>query len=102
LQGNGQVSVSIEEFSLLIQGQWQILAVDLDGVGKSEYLLLLEREQVDLGDRYYPMAIAFSSEGSLLFSDMNGGRQWIDVLPSNRVGQILTLRNGRYEVWDFR
>lgn len=102
LQGNGQVSVSIEEFSLLVQGQWQILAVDLDGVGKSEYLLLLEREQVDLGDRYYPMAIAFASDGALLFSDMNGGRLWIDVLPSATVGQILTLRNGRYEVWNFR
>jgi hypothetical protein len=102
LQGNGQVSVSIEEFSLLVQGQWQILEVNLDGAGKPEYLLLLEREQVDLGDRYYPMAIAFASDGALLFSDMNGGRLWIDVLPSSIEGQILTLRNGRYEVWNFR
>ncbi|PZO41743.1 MAG: hypothetical protein DCF19_09325 [Pseudanabaena frigida] len=102
LQRNGQVSMSIEDFSVLVQQQWMLLAVDLDGYGKSEYLLLLDRAQVDLGDRHYPLAIAFSSDGSLLFSDMNGGRVWMDVLPSSTEGQILTLRNGRYEMWNFR
>ena len=53
-------------------------------------------------DLSYPLAIAFSSDGSLIFSDMSGGRIWIDVLPSSIDGQILTLRNGRYEVWNFR
>lgn len=102
LQRNGEVSLSIEEFGVLVQQQWTLSSVSLDGVGKPEYLLLLDREKVDLGDRHYPLAIAFSSDGSLLFSDMSGGRVWIDVLPSSIDGQILTLRNGRYEVWNFR
>lgn len=102
LQRNGQVSLTIEEFSVLIQEQWTLSSVNLDGGGKPEYLLLLEREQVDLGDRHYPLAIAFSNTGDLLFSDLNGGRVWIDVLPSSINGQILTLRNGIYEVWNFR
>jgi hypothetical protein len=102
LQRNGEVSLSIEEFGVLVQQQWTLSSVSLDGTGKPEYLLLLDREKVDLGDRHYPLAIAFSSDGSLLFSDMSGGRVWIDVLPSSIDGQILTLRNGRYEVWNFR
>jgi hypothetical protein len=102
LQRNGEVSLSIEEFGVLVQQQWTLSSVRLDGSGKPEYLLLLGREKVDLGDRHYPLAIAFSSDGSLLFSDMIGGRVWIDVLPSSIDGQILTLRNGRYEVWNFR
>jgi hypothetical protein len=102
LQRNGEVSLSIEEFGVLVQQQWTLSSVSLDGSGKPEYLLLLDREKVDLGDRHYPLAIAFSSDGSLLFSDMSGGRIWMDVLPSSIDGQILTLRNGRYEVWNFR
>ncbi|PZV16945.1 MAG: hypothetical protein DCF20_07285 [Pseudanabaena sp.] len=102
LQRNGEVSLSIEEFGVLVQQQWTLSSVSLDGVGKPEYLLLLDRQKVDLGDRHYPLAIAFSSDGSLLFSDMNGSRVWIDVLPSSIGGQILTLRNGSYEVWNFR
>ncbi len=102
LQRNGEVSLSIEDFGVLVQQQWTLTSVSLDGTGKPEYLLLLDREKVDLGDRHYPLAIAFSSDGSLLFSDMSGGRVWIDVLPSSIDGQILTLRNGRYEVWNFR
>ena len=101
-QRNGQVSLSIEDFSVLVQQQWVLSEVNLDGGGKPEYLLLLDREKVDLGDRHYPLAIAFSSDGSLLFSDMSGGRVWMDVLPSSIDGQILALRNGRYEVWNFR
>jgi hypothetical protein len=102
LQRSGQVSMGIEDFSVLVQQQWTLSEVNLDGFGKPEYLLLLERAQVDLGDRHYPLAIAFSSDGSLLFSDMNGGRIWMDVLPSATDGQILTLRNGRYEMLNFR
>ncbi len=102
LQRNGQVSLTLEDFSVLVQQQWTLSSVNLDGSGKPEYLLLLDRTQVDLGDRHYPLAIAFSSDGSLLFSDMNGGRVWLDVLPSSIEGQILTLRNGRYEMWNFR
>jgi len=102
LRRNGQVSMSIEDFSVLVQQQWTLSAVYLDGSSKPEYLLLLDRAQVDLGDRHYPLAIAFSSDGSLLFSDMNGGRIWLDVLPSSIEGQILTLRNGRHEMWNFR
>ncbi|MFO0049537.1 MAG: hypothetical protein ACK54E_13815 [Pseudanabaena sp.] len=102
LQRNGEVSLSIEDFGVLVQQQWTLTSVSLDGSGKPEYLLLLDREKVDLGDRHYPLAIAFSSDGSLIFSDMSGGRIWIDVLPSSIDGQILTLRNGRYEVWNFR
>ncbi len=102
LQRNGQVSVDIEEFSVVAQQEWKLSAVDLDGYGQPEYLLLLNRDQIDLGDRHYPLAIAFSSDGSLLFSDMNGGRVWIDLLPSETKGQILLLRNGRYEAWNLR
>lgn len=102
LQRNGQVSLDIEEFSILVQQQWTLLSMNLDDFGKPEYLLLLDREQVDLGDRHYPLAIAFTSEGSLLFSDVSGNRIWIDVLPSSTNGQILTLRDGRYEVWRLR
>jgi len=102
LQRNGEVSLSIEDFGVLVQQQWTLTSVSLDGSGKPEYLLLLDREKVDLGDRHYPLAIAFSSDGSLIVSDMSGGRIWIDVLPSSIDGQILTLRNGRYEVWNFR
>ena len=102
LQRNGEVSLSIEEFGVLVQQQWTLSSVSLDGVGKPEYLLLLDREKVDLGDRHYPLAIAFSSDGSLIFSDMSGGRVWIDVLPSSIDGQILTMRNGSYEIWNFR
>jgi hypothetical protein len=102
LQRNGEVSLSIEDFSVLVQQQWTLSSVSLDGGGKPEYLLLLDREKVDLGDRHYPLAIAFSSDGALLFSDMKGSRIWLDVLPSSIEGQILSLRNGRYEVWNFR
>jgi hypothetical protein len=102
LQRNGEVSLSIEDFSVLVQQQWTLSSVSLDGVGKPEYLLLLDREKVDLGDRHYPLAIVFSNDGALLFSDMNGNRIWMDVLPSSTEGQVLTLRNGRYEVWNFR
>jgi hypothetical protein len=102
LQRNGQVSVSIEDLGVLVQQQWTLSAVNLDGTSKPEYLLLLDRSQIDLGDRHYPLAIAFSSDGSLLFSDMNGSRIWLAVLPSSTEGQILTLRNGRYEMWNFR
>jgi hypothetical protein len=101
LQRNGQVSVSIEELSLLMQEQWQLMAINLDGRGQSAYLLLIDREQVDLGDRFYPIAIAFAADGSILFSSIYGGRQWIDLLPSTELGQVLTLRNGLYEVWKF-
>ena len=102
LQRRGQVSMSIEDFSVLLQQQWKLSEVNLDGFGKPEYLLLLDRSEIDLGDRHYPLAIAFSNDGALLFSDMNGGRIWIDVLPSSIEGQILTLRNGSYEIWNFR
>ena len=102
LQRRGQVSMSIEDFSVLLQQQWKLSEVNLDGYGRSEYLLLLDRSEIDLGDRHYPLAIAFSNDGALLFSDMNDGRIWIDVLPSSVEGQILTLRNGNYEIWDFR
>ncbi len=102
LQRNGQVSLDIEEFSVLVQQQWTLLSVNLNGFGKPEYLLLLDREQVDLGDRHYPLAIAFTSEGSLLFSDVSGSRIWVDVLPSNTNGQILTFRDGSYEVWSLK
>ena len=102
LQRSGQVSMSIENFGMLVQQQWKLSAVNLDGSGKPAYLLLLDRTQVDLGDRHYPLAIVFSSDGSLLFSDMNGGKVWVDALPSSTEGQILTFQNGRYEIWNFR
>ncbi|MFM7887052.1 MAG: hypothetical protein ACKPCM_10260, partial [Pseudanabaena sp.] len=98
LQRNGQVLMSIEDFSVLIQRQWSLLSVNLDGLGKLEYFLLLDRAQVDLGDRHYPLAVVFSSDGSLIFSDLNGDRIWLNILPSSNDGQILTLRNRRYEV----
>ncbi|MFO0209528.1 MAG: hypothetical protein ACK53E_01815, partial [Pseudanabaena sp.] len=80
LQRNGKFSMSIEDFSVLVQQQWSLLSVNLDGLGKSEYLLLLDRSQVDLGDRHYPLAIVFASDGSLIFSDLNGSRIWLDIL----------------------
>ena len=53
LQRNGEVSLSIEDFGVLVQQQWTLTSVSLDGTGKPEYLLLLDREKVDLGDRHY-------------------------------------------------
>ncbi len=102
LQRRGQVSMGIEDFGIVLQQQWKLSEVNLDGYGKSEYLLLLDRSEIDLGDRHYPLAIVFSNDGTLLFSDMNGDQIWIDVLPSSIEGQILTLRNGNYEIWNFR
>lgn len=102
LQRYGQVTMSIEDFSVLLQQQWKLLEINIDGVGKPEYILSLDRTQINLGDRRYPLKVVFSSEGSLLFSDLNGERIWMDLLSSSEEGQILTLRNGRYEVWKFR
>ena len=37
LQRNGEVSLSIEDFGVLVQQQWTLTSVSLDGTGKPEY-----------------------------------------------------------------
>ncbi|CAN1212779.1 hypothetical protein TUMEXPCC7403_21415 [Tumidithrix helvetica PCC 7403] len=98
----GQVSLSIKDFSQQLQ-QWSFQSIDIDGDDKPELLLEINRSQVDLGDRHYPMVAVFTTTGRLLFSDIgNRARRWIGVLPSKVGGQILTEINGYYEVWTLR
>jgi hypothetical protein len=98
----GQVSLNLKDFSQQLQ-QWLFQAIDLDGDGNPELILELQRSQIDLGNRHYPMVAVFTSTGRLLFSDIgNRTRRWIGVLPSKVGGQILTEINGYYEVWSLR
>ncbi|MEE3717901.1 hypothetical protein V2H45_14260 [Tumidithrix elongata RA019] len=98
----GQVSLDLKDFSQQLQ-QWSFQLIDTDGDNKPEYLLEVERSQIDFGDRHYPMVAVFSSTGRLIFSDIgNRARRWIGVLPSKVGGQILTEINGYYEVWSLR
>ncbi|MEI6428872.1 MAG: hypothetical protein WCO45_10900 [Pseudanabaena sp. ELA607] len=102
LSRRGQLSVDLQEFVSKAQ-QWQFIRVDLRGTGTPYLMLQLERSQVDLGERFYPITLIYNSDGTLLFSDVvNTERIWLGLLPSKVSGQSLTFSNGRYEVWVVR
>jgi hypothetical protein len=99
LQGLGNVSLNEGEFKQQLRS-WSFQTIDITGDGKSDFLLQLSRQQIDVGDRSYPMVIAFDSNGGLIFSDIaaNARRRWIALLPSQKPHQILTEINGQLEV----
>ncbi len=102
LSRRGQLSVSLEEFVTKAQ-QWQFMRVDLRGGGTPYLLLQLERSQVDLGERSYPITVIYQTDGSLIFSEIfSTERIWLGILPSKVPGQSLTFTNGRYDVWVVR
>lgn len=102
LSRRGQLSVSLEEFVAKAQ-QWRFMRLDLRSVGTPYLLLQLERSQVDLGERSYPITMIYHPDGNLIFSDVvSGDRIWLGVLPSKILGQSLTFSNGRYDVWVVR
>ncbi|WP_019500990.1 hypothetical protein [Pseudanabaena sp. PCC 6802] len=99
LQGLGSVSLEQEEFKQQLRS-WSFQSVDITGDGQNDLLLELSRQQIDVGDRHYPMVIAFDSKGGLIFSDIaaNARRRWIVLLPSQKPHQILTEIDGQLEV----
>lgn len=102
LQVIGQISLSPEEFKQQIR-QWLFRSVDVTGDGKPDLVMKLERYQIDIGDRRYPIVLAFDYNGSLLYNDINDNtqRRWVDILPS-AIGQVLMEANGRYEAVSFK
>jgi hypothetical protein len=103
LQSLGQVSLNREEFGKQLT-KVSFKSVNLTGSSKPDLVLEIDRRLVDLGDRHYPMAIAFTGNGDLLFSDIspNARRRWISLLPGSSPFQILTEVGGTYEVWSLR
>ncbi len=99
----GQVSVPFEQFAAQVQS-WDFEQVSLAGDASPMFLLQLRREQVDLGDRKYPIVAVFDSNGRLLFSDIlpTAPRQWVTLLASQNGAQVLTVANGRYEAISLR
>jgi hypothetical protein len=103
LQGLGSVSLNEEEFKQQFRS-WSFQTIDITGDGKNDFLLQLSRQQIDVGDRHYPMVVAFDSKGGLIFSDIatNARRRWIALLPGQKLHQILTEINGQLEVVSLR
>jgi len=103
LQKVGQVSLELEDFKSQI-AIWSFQSIDITGDNQLDFILELDRNQIDAGDRYYPVTIAFDRDGNILFSDIsaNSGRRWITILPGNNAGQVLTQVGDRYEVWSLR
>jgi hypothetical protein len=103
LQGLGSISLNEEEFKQQFRS-WSFQTIDITGDGKSDFLLQLSRQQIDVGDRHYPMVVAFDSKGGLIFSDIatNARRRWIALLPGQKLHQILTEINGQLEVVSLR
>lgn len=102
LQAFGRVSLSDEEFKARI-AKWEIEKVNLQGVGSQDLILKIEREQVDLGDRSYPIAMVFSRGGDLLFGEMAAveTRRWVALLPGSSPQKILIVNNGVFESLSF-
>jgi hypothetical protein len=99
LQSLGSVSLEREEFKQQLRS-WSLQSVDITGDGQNDLLLQLSREQIDVGDRHYPIVAAFDNKGGLIFSDIatNARRRWIALLPSQKPHQILTEIDGQLEV----
>ncbi|AFY68397.1 hypothetical protein Pse7367_0079 [Thalassoporum mexicanum PCC 7367] len=102
LQSLGQVSIPFEDFRYEVLS-WTFKSADLTGDGRYDYVLEIDRSQIDLGDRHYPMVVVFDSQGDLIFSDIvnSYSRRWISLLPGSS-SQILTEVNGRYEAWSLQ
>jgi hypothetical protein len=102
LQSLGQVSIPFEDFRYEVLS-WTFKSADLTSDGKYDYVLEIDREQIDLGDRHYPMIVVFDHQGELIFSDIinSYSRRWVSLLPGDG-SQILTEMNGRYEVWSLQ
>jgi hypothetical protein len=103
LQGLGNVSLEKEDFKQQLRS-WSFQSVNVTDNGQSDLLLELTRQQIDVGDRHYPMVILFDRNGGLIFSDIatNARRRWIALLPSKKANQILTEINGQFEAISLR
>jgi hypothetical protein len=84
LQSLGQVSLQFEDFRYEVMS-WTFKSADLTGDGKSDYVLEIDRDQIDLGDRTLPMIVVFDNQGNLIFSDIvnSYSRSWISILPGD-------------------
>jgi hypothetical protein len=102
LQSLGQVSIPFADFRYEVLA-WTFKSADLTGDGKYDYVLEIDRSQIDLGDRSYPMIVVFDNQGNLIFSNIVNtySRRWVSILPGN-TAQILTEINGRYEAWSLQ
>jgi len=100
LQSLGEVSLNPEDFRRQL-GSWTLKSIDLNGNGRVDYVLEIDRLKIDLGDRRYPVIVAFDPDGNILYSEISGdrSRRWITVLPGKVGGQILTEVDGNYEIW---
>ncbi len=103
LQGVAPPNISPEEFTAIAQ-RWRFQVIDFDGDGQGELFLTLSREQVNAGDRPYPLAIAFDQRGQILFSDLDLAkrqRRWLDnlMVGAKQPVPMLTEINGRLELW---
>jgi hypothetical protein len=96
----GEVSLKPEEFRRQLSG-WTLKSIDLNSNGKIDYVLEIDRLKVDMGDRRYPIIIAFDNSGNILYSEISGdrSRRWVTILPSKNGGQILTEVEGNYQIW---
>ncbi len=99
----GEVSLDLPSFQQRLM-DWQVLSVDINGDNAIEIVLQIQQDQVDLGNRYYPMVAVFNLQGDLIYSTIRepSPRNWVGILPGSTGGQILTAVDGRYEIWDFQ
>ncbi len=102
LRAFGNVSLSAEEFRERIS-KWSIEQVNLQSKDRKDSILKIERDQIDLGDRSYPIVMIFSKNGDLLFGEMAAAetRRWIASLPSSNPQKILIKSNGVFESLSF-
>ncbi|MCS6960245.1 MAG: hypothetical protein RMK91_09360 [Pseudanabaenaceae cyanobacterium SKYGB_i_bin29] len=102
LQTFGEVSLDLPSFQQRLQ-EWQVTVADINGDSIAEIVMEIQQDQVDLGNRYYPMVAVFTETGDLIYSTIREqpARKWVGVLPGNTGGQILTELDGRYEIWNF-
>jgi hypothetical protein len=103
LQAVSPADISLAEFQAIAQ-QWRFETIDFDRNGQGELFLTLSREQVNAGDRPYPLAIVFDQQGKILFSDIDlqrRKRRWLYNLSSDSKQPVsmLTEIAGRLELW---
>ncbi len=98
----GEVSLDLASFQERLR-EWQVLAVDINGDNAIELVLQIQQDQIDLGNRYYPMVAVFNDQGDLIYSTIREAspRNWVGILPGSTGGQVLTELDGRYEIWNF-
>jgi len=106
LQALSPPNISLADFQAIAQ-RWQFQSLDFDGDGQGELFLTLTREQVNAGDRPYPLAIVFNQQGKILFSDIdlkNRGRRWLYNFTTTAKQPIpmLTETQGRFELWQIK